>query len=99
MTKDRLRTLSYNELSTIADNGNINVLQDMDKESLVSVIFEALEEERLDREGDNNLTIQIEAKKYAVSQDQELFLDFGDNQIAPSHDKLLCFQFIRGKPR
>jgi hypothetical protein len=83
MTKDRLRTLSYNELSTIADNGNINVLQDMDKESLVSMIFEALEEERLDREGDNNLTIQIEAKKYAVSQDQELFLDFGDNVELP----------------
>jgi hypothetical protein len=83
MTKDRLRTLSYNELSTIADNGNINVLQDMDKESLVSVIFEALEEERLDREGDNNLTIQIEAKKYAVSQDQELFLDFGDSVELP----------------
>jgi hypothetical protein len=83
MTKDRLRNLSYNELSTIADKGNINVLQDMDKESLVSVIFEALEEERLDREGDNNLTIQIEAKKYAVSQDQELFLDFGDNVELP----------------
>ncbi len=83
MTKDRLRSLSYNELSHIADKGNISVLQDMDKESLISVIFEALEEERLDREGNNNLTIQIEAKKYAVSQDQELFLEFGDNVELP----------------
>lgn len=79
--------MSYNELSSIADNGNITVLQDMDKESLVSVIFEALEEERLDREGNNNLTIQIEAKKYAVSQDQELFLDFGDNVELPDRYK------------
>jgi len=77
MTKDRLRSLSYNELSQIADDGNINVLQDMDKEALVSLIFDALEEERLDREGNHNLTIQIEAKKYTVSQDQELFVDFG----------------------
>jgi hypothetical protein len=83
MTKDRLNTLSYNELSMIAEKGNINVMQDMDKESLVSVIFEALEEERLDREGNNNLTIQIEAKKYAVSQDQELFLDFGGDIELP----------------
>ena len=83
MTKDRLRSLTYNELAHIADKGNINVLQDMDKESLVSVIFEALEEERLDREGNNNLTIQVEAKKFAVSQDQELFLDFGDNVELP----------------
>jgi len=83
MTKDRLRSLSYNELSHIADKGNINVLQDMDKESLISVIFEALEEERLDREGNNNLTIQIEAKKYSVSQDQELFVDFGEDVELP----------------
>ncbi len=83
MTKDRLRSLSYNELSHIADKGNITVQQDMDKESLVSVIFEALEEERLDREGNNNLTIQVEAKKYAVSQDQELFVDFGEDVELP----------------
>lgn len=83
MTKDRLRSLSYNELSHIADKGNINVLQDMDKEALISLIFEALEEERLDREGNNNLTIQIEAKKYSVSQDQELFVDFGDEVELP----------------
>ncbi|MCK5736070.1 MAG: DUF4912 domain-containing protein [Spirochaetaceae bacterium] len=83
MTKDRLRSLSYNELSHIADQGNINVHQNMDKESLISVIFEALEEERLDREGNNNLTIQVEAKKYSVSQDQELFVDFGVDAELP----------------
>lgn len=75
--------MSLEELSTIAEQGQINVLQDMDKESLVSVIFEALEEERLDREETNNLTIQIEAKKYNVSQDEELFLDFGGDVVLP----------------
>ena len=83
MTKDRLRSLSYDELSQIAEKGNINVLQDMEKEALISLIFEALEEERLDREGNNNLTIQIEAKKYSVSQDQELFVDFGEEVELP----------------
>jgi len=83
MTKDRLRSLSYTELSRIAELGHIAVLQDMDKESLVSVVFEALEEERIDREGNNNLTIQIEAKKYSVSQDEELFLEFGSEIVLP----------------
>ena len=83
MTKDRLRTLSVQELAQIAEQGQIHVLQDMDKEALVSVIFEALEEERLDREETNNLTIQIEAKKFTVSQDQELFLDFGKDVELP----------------
>lgn len=87
MTKDRLRSLSYEELSKIAEQGQIDVIQDMDKESLVSVVFEALEEERLDREETNNLTIQIEAKKYAVSQDQELFLDFGGDVELPARYK------------
>lgn len=84
MTIDRLRSLSYEELSKIAEQGQIPVVQDMDKESLVSVIFEALEDERLDREETNNLTIQIEAKKYTVSQDEELFLDFGDDVELPA---------------
>ena len=83
MTKDRLRSLSYDELSRIAENGNITVLENMDKESLVAVIFEALEEERHDREGLNNLTIQIEAKKYSVSQDEELFLEFASDVELP----------------
>ena len=83
MTKDRLRSLSYAELSRIAEKGNINVLQDMDKESLVAVIYDAFEDERLDREGNNNVTIQVEAKKYSVSQDEELFLDFGDDVELP----------------
>ena len=98
MTKDRLHTLSYNELSEIAEKGSINVLQDMDKESLVSVIFEALEEERLDREGNNNLTIQIEAKKYAVSQDQELFLDFGGDVELPERYEETCLVLMLRDP-
>jgi len=83
MTKDRLRSLSYTELSLIAEQGNINILQDMDKESLISVICDAFEEERLDREGNSNLMIQIEAKKFSVSQDEELFLDFGSDAEMP----------------
>lgn len=98
MTKDRLHTLSYNELSEIAEKGSISVLQDMDKESLVSVIFEALEEERLDREGNNNLTIQIEAKKYAVSQDQELFLDFGGDVELPERYEETCLVLMLRDP-
>ncbi len=83
MTKDRLRNLSVEELAQIAEKGQIQVLQNMDKEALVSAIFEALEEERLDREETNNLTIQVEAKKFAVTQDQELFLDFGKDVELP----------------
>lgn len=83
MTKDRLRSLSYDELSQIAEQSGISVQEDMEKESLISVIHEAFEEERLDRENNNNETIQVESKKYSVSQDEELFVDFGDHGDVP----------------
>ena len=79
MTKDRLRSLSYTELFRIAEQGNITVLHDMDKESLIASIFEALEDDRLDREDAANLTIQLEAKKFTVSQDEEFFIDFAED--------------------
>ena len=79
MTKDRLRSLSFTELFRIAEQGNITVLHDMDKESLIASIFEALEDERLDRENAANLTIQLEAKKFTVSQDEEFFIDFAED--------------------
>jgi len=83
MTKDRLRSLSYTELSQIAEQSSISVQDDMDKESLISVIHEAFEEERLDRESSSSLTIQVESKKFSVSQDEELFVDFGDHGDVP----------------
>lgn len=83
MTKNRLRSLSYSELTKIAEQGHISVFNNIDKESLVNIVFDALEEERQDREELNNLAIQIETKKYTVSQDEELFLGFGEEVELP----------------
>ena len=98
MTKDRLRSLSYSELSRIAEEGNINVLQDMDKESLIAVIYDAFEEERLDREGNNNVTIQVEAKKFSVSQDEELYLGLSDDIKLPSRYQETCLVLMLRDP-
>ena len=83
MTKDRLRNLSYKELLSLAEKDDIYVQPDMEKEDLVSLILDAMEEERLEREENNNLTIQVENKKYEVTREEELFPDFGDNIELP----------------
>ncbi len=98
MTKDRLLSLSYSELSRIAAQGNINVLQDMDKESLAAVICEAFEEDRLDREDNHNTTIRVEGKKYSVGQDEELFLNFGDEIVLPDRYQETCLVLMLRDP-
>ena len=83
MTKERLRALPYEDLFKIATHGNISIGEDQDKEALVAQIYEALEEDRQDREELTNLAVRIEAKKFAVSQDEELLSDFGEAHPLP----------------
>ncbi|MCG8453710.1 MAG: DUF4912 domain-containing protein [Spirochaetales bacterium] len=67
----------------IAERNRIQIPQGVEKTTLEDLIFEAFEDERLEREGNDNLTIRIEAKKYSVSQDEELFLDFDEEIELP----------------
>ncbi len=87
MTKSRLRTFSFAELFQIAQEEHIGASPAMDKESLVSLIHDALEEEKEDREGNHSLTIRLEAKKFSVSQDEELILHFGNEAELPRRYK------------
>lgn len=83
MTQERLRSLSYEELVNFADAAHINMRGSLSKEQLITVIFEAINEERQDRENDNNLAVQLAAKKYLVGQDEELFVDFAHDINLP----------------
>ncbi|PIE04818.1 MAG: hypothetical protein CSA76_02230 [Spirochaetales bacterium] len=98
MTKDRLRTFTSDELFKIAQQENIGVSPDMDKEALVSLVFDALEDERADREGNYNLTIRLAATKFAVSQDEEFFLDFESDTELLRRYKESCLVLILRDP-
>jgi len=91
MTKDRLRSLSYSALSQIAEQNNINCGPNLDKESLISEIYDAFEEDRLDRNITNSITIQVESRKFFVSQDEELYAEFSGPSVIPDryHDTRL----------
>lgn len=98
MTREKLQSLSYKDLFQIADNGNINVHKGIVKEELISVIIDAFEDERLDREHNNNLTIKLEAKKYLVGQNEELFLDFTDDIQLPERYEENCLILMLRDP-
>ncbi len=75
MTKERLQSLSYNSLLEIAERDHLPFDEGIEKESLISLVLDAMEEDRRDREKLNNLAVRIEATKYNVSLDEEF--DFG----------------------
>ena len=83
MTEERLYSFSYEQLLEISNRGNIPVTPGVDKNTLVTLILDAFEEDRNEREELNNLAIQMEARKFSISQDEELDLGQDDDLELP----------------
>lgn len=78
MTKERLQSLSYKSLLEIAERDHLVYDEGIDKETLIILVLDSLEEERRDREKLNNLAVRIEATKFSVSLDEEF--DFSSEE-------------------
>lgn len=78
MTRERLQSLSPDELSRLSDKIGMDSDPEMDRDALIDSILEALEEDRVEREQLNNYVIRVKEKKYDISQNEEL--DFSDEE-------------------
>jgi uncharacterized protein len=83
MTKERLHSFSYEQLIEISKRSNVLVTPGVDKETLVSILIEAYEEDRVEREELNNLAIKMESRKFSISQDEEIDLGMDDDLELP----------------
>jgi len=83
MTEERLHSLSYEQLLEISNRTNVWVTPGVDKDTLVHLLLDAFEEERHEREELNNLAIQMEARKFSISQDEEIDLGQDDDLELP----------------
>jgi uncharacterized protein len=83
MTRERLQSLSQEQLSILSDKIGIDTDPEMDREALIDSILEALEEDRIEREQLNNLVIRVKEKKYDISQDEELDFSETDDYVIP----------------
>jgi hypothetical protein len=72
MTKERLQALSFASLLDIATKEGIAIWENIDKDSLIEVIREAVEEDRTEREQSNNSVMRIKEKKYDIFRDEEI---------------------------
>jgi len=85
MTKERLQGLSFASLLDIATKEGILVQEIIDKDTLVDVISEAMEEDRTEREESNNPAMRIKEKKYAVTRDEEIEAPDTEEFELPEH--------------
>lgn len=72
MTRERLLSLSYENLIHIAQKGKIDYIEDAAKDELVTAIIDAYEEDQQEREEMYNLAVRIASTKYDVSLIEEL---------------------------
>ena len=83
MTKERLHSFSYEQLIEISSRSNVLVTPGVDKDTLVSILIDAYEEDRFEREELNNLAIQMESRKFSISQNEEIDLGMDDDLELP----------------
>ncbi|HKK64240.1 MAG TPA: DUF4912 domain-containing protein [Clostridia bacterium] len=74
MTREKLQSLSEEQLQCIAKREGIYNHNDTQREKLVDLILEALEEDRDERELSNNSAMRLEHKKYDILRDEEIDL-------------------------
>lgn len=84
MTRERLEGLSFDELKRLADKERVLFPEDIEKDALIDLIQEILDELMQERCESNNPSIRVEELKYHISQDEELDIPDSDKFIIPS---------------
>jgi hypothetical protein len=69
MTRERLRELPFDALYALAEQYDVDVPDDAEQADLVELVFDAIEELRLDRESNDSNPVKIQAKKYDITSD------------------------------
>lgn len=85
MTREKLQSLSEEVLKSIAQREGIYNHDNSEREELIDLILEALEEDRTERESINNAAIRLENKKYEILKDEEVDLLTKDDYPLPEY--------------
>ncbi|MFP4373640.1 MAG: DUF4912 domain-containing protein [Spirochaetaceae bacterium] len=85
MIRDRLEALSLESLRRIAEQYDIDFTEDTPPETLVDLIFDDIEENRLEKEASDTNPVRVEEKKYVLLEGAELegVHDFPDDARLP----------------
>ena len=84
MTRTKLESMTAEALERLANQYGIDLPRKPDKVTLVTTVFEAFEEMRVERDSDNNNAIRIEEKKYGVQYDEVDVQEPDDSEELPA---------------
>jgi len=71
MERDALEKLHDDDLVEMAISEGIRLYEGIDREEMIDLILEAIEEDRMEREALNNLQMRLEAKKYGLHRERK----------------------------
>ncbi|MBN2625280.1 MAG: DUF4912 domain-containing protein [Spirochaetales bacterium] len=83
MIVERLRTLDLEKLQEVARRGNVSFYPEMERDELIELILEALEEDQEERDSLHNAAMKMEAQKFNASLMEELNIDFDEDLTLP----------------
>jgi uncharacterized protein len=83
MTRERLNLFSFEELLQLASNEDIEVTEEISKESLIELILEILLEQKEERCEQDNISVKGEEVKYNITQDEEIEVDLKQRDEFP----------------
>lgn len=95
MTRSRLESLTVEALDKIAEQHGIDLPNRADKETLVTLIFETLEEIRMERDSDNNNPIRIEEKKFGTGYEDDPTTAVAEDDLPAGYNETRIVLMLR----
>lgn len=83
MFKERLNRLTLEQLQEVAHRGNISFFEDMDRNKMIELILDAMEEDQEERNAQHNMAVKIEAIKFNAYLMEELNIDYDEDLTLP----------------
>ncbi|MDC7220864.1 MAG: DUF4912 domain-containing protein [Spirochaetales bacterium] len=98
MIEERLKNLTLEKLQEVADWGKISYYPEMEKEELVELILESMEEEQEEKNSLHNMAIKIEAQKFNAYLMEELCIDYDEDLTLPERYNETKMMFMPRDP-
>ncbi len=98
MIVERLRTLTLEKLQEVARRGNVSFYPDTEREELIELILEAMEEDQEEKDSTHNMAMKMEAQKFNAKLMEELSIDYDEDLTLPERYNETKMMFMPRDP-
>jgi uncharacterized protein len=96
MTKERLQDLPLEALREMANRIEISFHQSIERDALVDLIYDAVEEEKSERENSNNSAMRVKEKKFDIIENEDVASAASDEfELPDSYNETMISLLLR----